>query len=117
MSETITGRASTRQFLYVFAPFSPCAPTAQAEYAQDPHDLSTAKGPGAFSYGVTVTIASQTPPTVHFCAYLQSGAPVKGVPTGLTIRAASQTISIVGAAADRGGSASGRLSANGLAPR
>lgn len=117
VSETVTGRASTRQMLYVFAPFSPCASSAQAEYAQDPHDLSVAKGPGAFSYGVTITIASRPPPTVHFCAYLQNGAPVNGMPTGLTIRAASQTISIVGAAADRGASAFGRLSPNRLAAR
>ncbi len=117
VSETVTGVASTRQMLYVFSPFTPCAPSAQAEYAQDPQDLAVAKGPGGFSYGVTITIASQPPPTVHFCAYLQNGAPLHGVPTGLTIRAASQTISIAGAAADRGASAFGRLSPNRLQPR
>ncbi len=110
VSETVSGTASIRAVLYVFAPNSPCAGSAQAEFALDPHDLAVAKGPGAYSYGVAITIAAQPPPTVYVCTYLQNGAPADGVPTGLTIRAASQPISIVGAAADPGGSAFGRLS-------
>jgi hypothetical protein len=80
--------------LYVFAPNSPCATTAQAEYGVDPQDFTTAEAAGAFNTPVTITISATPPPVQYICAYMQYGAPSNGVPTGPTLAANSTAITI-----------------------
>jgi hypothetical protein len=93
-SETVSGNASIAEELYVFAPYSPCAASAQAEYGVDPTDSTEAVNKGAFSTTFTLTISPNAPSTGYLCAYLQVGSPSNTVPTGPTVASASEQISI-----------------------
>jgi len=93
-AETVSGNASIAEQLYVFAPYSPCAASAQAEYGVDPTDYTEAVSKGAFSTSLTLTISPSAPSTGYVCAYLQVGAPSNTVPTGPTVASASEQISI-----------------------
>jgi hypothetical protein len=93
-TETFSGIAQVPEQLYVFAPNSPCATTAQAEYGVDPLDFTTAEQAGAFNTPVTITVSNTPPPVQYICAYTQYGPPSNGVPTGPTLAANSTTITI-----------------------
>ena len=92
---TVSGTAKvTGEYLYAFFPNSPCAATAQAEFGVDPSDQAVPETQVNYSSPFTVTVPSTAPATVYRCAYLQSGGPSNGVPTGTTLAAATATVAV-----------------------
>jgi hypothetical protein len=89
----LTGHASIHEELYVFAPFTSCARSAQAEYHVDTSDFAKPVGPGSFNVPVQLTISQ--PHDVNVCAYLQTGPPTaQHVPTGSTVVVGKAHISV-----------------------
>jgi hypothetical protein len=93
VSETFAGHASVKEELYVFAPATPCASTAQKEFANDTSDFAHSES-GTFSAPLTITLSAESPATVYICAYLQFGKPSQGVPTGPTLAVATGQIAV-----------------------
>lgn len=91
----VTGSASINQELYVFAPYSACAGSAQDEYRADTHVFTKALKRGSFNVPITLKVPQNAPPTVNLCAYLQTGRPTAGgAPNGSTTAVDSAEISI-----------------------
>jgi hypothetical protein len=91
---TVTGTASISQELYVFAPYGSCAGTAQNEFRADNQFFAKAVARGTFNVPIDVTVPTNAPATLNVCAYVQTGAPSGGAPTGATTAVARAAISI-----------------------
>jgi hypothetical protein len=90
VNDTFSGFASTKEYLWTFDAPTPCAATAQAEYAPS---VGVGANPvsGLFSIPINSVPLTQS---AYRCAYLQLGAPKNNKPTGLTLATASVLITV-----------------------
>ena len=95
---TFTGNASSsNEELYVFVPATPCASTAQAEFATDPYDGAVDVRRGGFTHSVRWNPPASSGATYYVCAYLQYGKARGPSPVGATLAAATSVFSTSGA--------------------
>jgi hypothetical protein len=91
---TLSGVTHLRTELYYFAPDSPCAGTAEAEYGIDPHVLEFTERPGPIHEQVTLGVSPNAPATVYECVYLLYGSPSQRAPVGPTLVGAAASVAV-----------------------
>jgi hypothetical protein len=90
VANTLSGFASTTEYLWTFDSNSPCLATAVAEYTPS-IGFGVTKVSGLFSEAInSVPLAT----SAYRCAYLQLGAPKDDKPTGQTLATASVLITV-----------------------